>query len=272
MNSENFNNIQENIVDNEKFNSLQNFQKLDLIDYFYDQLFYDEQLKLLTISAYENKKEISQLAKSIYEDDRFQKLDVIDIDPSKQDVVISFKDVLEQAGNVILSDKNIDDKHRLDEALTPIKSLIDLGVLDTQAQQNRLGTELYNLELRIDLNVENKETANSLRNNITDFITTEIDQREEMNYSRQAMIIDRILNEPNYVEKFPLETIKSIKLDVLSYQDDEFKKIIEQIKEQPEEKNKDNIFVTLLKQSGRGEIAFEQQEKIKKEVKPKPKF
>lgn len=223
--------------DNDKYNRLENSEKLDVIDMFYNDAFYDEQYKLLTISPFENRAENSELLNDIYQDDRFKTLDMLINHPDYQNSYISFETIAKKIFNVLDNEKNEDlNKENIEKAILPITVIIEIGGIDTQYQKNMLGIGLRNLDMYIATseNIKNK-------NEVSNIITTLVDEtsywREEDIFKKEKDIVERIIKDKSYSDKFPVETIMAFKDSILSYQNDDMKKIAEIVKEKVEPNN-----------------------------------
>lgn len=225
------------ISDNDKYNRLENSEKLDVIDMFYNEAFYDEQYKLLTISTSENRSENSDLLSDIYDDDRFKTLDMLNNHPNYQNSYISFETIAKKIFNALEVQEEKDlNKENIEKTLLPIIAIIEIGGVDTQYQKNMLGIGLRNLDTYI---LTSEKIKN--KNEVSNIITTIIDQysywREENIFKNEKDIIERIIKDKTYSDKFPAETILSIKDSILSYQNDDMKKIAEIVKEKNDPNN-----------------------------------
>jgi hypothetical protein len=61
--------------------------------------------------------------------------------------------------------------------------------------------------------------------------------REEDIFKKEKDIVERIIKDKSYSDKFPVETIMAFKDSILSYQNDDMKKIAEIVKEKVEPNN-----------------------------------
>lgn len=229
--------------DNDKYDRLQDSEKLDIVDSFYNDAFYDEQFKLLTITTSENRTENSNLLEDIYKDDRFKKLDMLEVNPRYQNSYISFETIAKKIFNVLekTSEENLNHEN-IEKALLPITTIIEIGGVDTQYQKNMLGIGLRNLEMYVATS-ENINNKNEVNNIITTIIDDTSYWREEEIFKKEKDIISRIINDKAYSDQFPAETLKTLKETVLSYQSDEIKKIAEIVKDK---NDPENLFTKML--------------------------